>query len=96
MKAGQAEVAQPCFFTCDGQLGLRVPAFSCLCHSCLYPGAPNRLSSQQQQLCFLSRAGFSESTIAQLQLQRTVFLSSLCFLFAGWGILFSGVRFSRF
>lgn len=35
-----------------------------------------------QQPHFLSR---TESEMAQLQLQKVVFLASPCFLFAGWG-----------
>lgn len=58
------------------------------------PGPLSCFSSLQQPY-FLSRAGFSESEMAQLQLQRKVFLSSLCFLFAGWGVLFAGVWFSQ-
>lgn len=79
-------------FTCQEMKGARAPKSQLFTHLVSPPS-----HHPQPQKHFLSRAWPSETCMVEAAAaKKMVFLSRPCFLFAGWGVWFAGVRFCRF
>lgn len=88
-KARQGEVAQPCFFTCNGQLGSRVPAFSRHCHPRLYLGGPPTVSPLGSSCVSCQERGFLKALSFSCSCRGQYFYpaSASCLLAGGFCFL---------